>query len=446
MDSTLPAVLMRLRCHVDTVYHSVLAAPHNGPATLRPLLPLLRSLSGKLHSTSLLAEELAATSPCHDKPQADQAEGRRAHLAACDSALHGLSRLIDLTLGTVDIDSFTSSMAEAFLSLQVRLDLASQATSLPALERCFSTTPSFCLSASTANQLGPSQPDPIHGPQTYQQSLHDFTRALETLLDPQYSTRISSYDEYRASAKTKTDDFRKSAVAWPGYAEEFWPQCKHLIIQLFHPRKLPNFEHWIMEYCRQTWPEVYGDRALNHAHTLQLLSIVTDSPFSPLHAAAALGLAQLCDHLIDLNADPGQYSPIGTPLYCSFIGPKAFLASTENMNLLAQLPCSSTAQAETIDLFTRRTIPRCVSETAASPGLGELLPLSTLAFHTCLRLRAHEPFLRMAPYLDLGENFWDVVVTHLLKPLSWENYTSESLRPFLNPLFTCLFDSHVARY
>lgn len=449
MDLALPAVLTHVRRHVDAVYHALLSADHGRRSLGSGIRPLLRSLSGKLHFTSLLAEELVATLSFHD-PQLAEAKGNRAHLVACDSALDDLSSLLERNPSALDVEACTSSVFDVLRALQVQLDLASHATSLLALERCLSNSPSLRLPKPTVHHLGSSQSDPIHGPQTYQESLDAFSRALEVILHPQFSTRITSYHEYLASVKARAgdchDEYRKSAVLWPGYAEEFWPQCKHLITQLFHPEKSPNFELWILEYCRQQWPEVYGDRALTPAHTLRLLSTVAESSFSPLHAAAALGLAQLCEHLIGLGSDPRQCSPIGTPLYCSFIGPKAFLADTEHVTLLAQLPCSSVAQAETIDLFTRRTVIRCVSETAPSAALAEPFPLSTLAFHTCLRLGAHESFLRMVPYLDLDDGFWDMLTSSEFEDVPWAKHPSQKAWTFLNSVLPGLYDFHAVRY
>ncbi|ROT43020.1 hypothetical protein SODALDRAFT_327194 [Sodiomyces alkalinus F11] len=457
MDSALPAALTRVRRHVDTIYHTLLAADHGLGNLGSELRPLLRSLSGKLHSTLLLSEELLATSSCRDlkdpqDPQ-DKTQGNRAHLAACHSALDGLSSLLNRTHGPVDAaDSSASSLVDVFQTLKIQLDLASHAKSLPALERCLSTKPSPSLSPSATCPRDSSNSDQIHGPQTYQESLDAFSRALEILLDPQFNTRISSYHEYCATVKTRAEnchEYSKSAIVWPGYAEVFWPQCKHLVTKLFYPDKPSSFEHWVLEYCRQQWPDVYGDQALTPTHTLQLMFTVTESSsFSPLHAAAALGLAQLCEHLIDLGADPLQYSPIGTPFYCALVGPKAFLARTENPTLLVQLPCSSVAQAETIELFTRPAIIRGIRETAVGPGPApaEPFPLATLSFYTCLRLGNGDSFLRMVPHLELDDSFWDMLIFFNFEDFPWVKHPSKRAWAFLNSVLPCLFDFHVARY
>jgi hypothetical protein len=114
-----------------------------------------------------------------------------------------------------------------------------------------------------------------------------------------------SLDNDLVSSPHAIAHFEARNRSFPGYAEavktlvshiidEDWELVGTTILRLFGSK--PHLIQWVIEYCRQTWPDRYGFRALSPLPTLSLIETALSLPTNAFGCAvaAALGLGRVC--------------------------------------------------------------------------------------------------------------------------------------------------------
>lgn len=141
--------------------------------------------------------------------------------------------------------------------------------------------------------------------------------------------------EYRA----KVPEYSEAARKWPEYAVRHWETVGTTVECLFSRRF--NFIQWVLEYARETYPDIYGPHAPSNDAILDLTDILYDGSFSPLHVSAALGLEPMCLELMEHSKTSGipLSNRAASPLLCSLAGPQIFTCgtSTEKWNKVMHL-------------------------------------------------------------------------------------------------------------
>ncbi|CAJ0554858.1 Ff.00g133710.m01.CDS01 [Fusarium sp. VM40] len=100
-----------------------------------------------------------------------------------------------------------------------------------------------------------------------------------------------------------------------------------LLSRLFHIEKTPNFCLWATELIRNLWGIVPLEKAV------EVLTSILRHDFTPLHMAAALGLADICHQLIRKGARIDLMSHYGTPLHFAVGGLHVFLGPNDDNEL-----------------------------------------------------------------------------------------------------------------
>lgn len=143
------------------------------------------------------------------------------------------------------------------------------------------------------------------------------------------------------SRRATTPQYQK-AVQWPKYAEEYYDILRPQICSLFRigPPRSFNLIQWVLEYARETFPNIFGRLALSPTPLLELTDALCDGSVSPLHIAAALGLPSLCRDLLAMGANIYQPSPLGPTMFCALAGPAVFKtgAHPESWTFLLESP------------------------------------------------------------------------------------------------------------
>ncbi|KAM5347246.1 hypothetical protein ACJ41O_010251 [Fusarium nematophilum] len=117
-----------------------------------------------------------------------------------------------------------------------------------------------------------------------------------------------------------------AALLWPSYADSHWqdPIISDLVHQLFDQEKPGVFFSWALETCHLLLMPRYRSvrQAISSApepdaqhRFLKFSSLILQRGFTPLHFAAALGLAQVCRMLVDKGADVNSMCRWGAPLH-----------------------------------------------------------------------------------------------------------------------------------
>ncbi|KAM0582481.1 hypothetical protein ACHAO2_000626 [Verticillium nonalfalfae] len=261
-----------------------------------PIKTFLRAASGKLHTALMLIEDLKTPSQKHlESPGNPGWTADLAHVEACKQALSGWQ---------VSTQQPAQDVLKTLQALCIHLDIAQQAQTFVAFVKCLSVQFQEHLDSASI---------PVQGPQTEQESadsLEEVKASLDLILSSRFDQKVGCY------------------------AEQYWPQLGDRILRLFHADKACNFQHWILEYCQQSYPEIYGlgTSTAPERSLLVLISTIIESSVSRLHVAAALGLAQHFFSLEHLESLPevimdASYSqvPWGAP---DSERAKAFLSTT----------------------------------------------------------------------------------------------------------------------
>ncbi|KAF3350903.1 ankyrin repeat-containing domain protein [Verticillium dahliae] len=392
-----------------------------------PVKTFLRAASGKLHTALMLIEDLRNPSQNHSESPGNPGwTADLAHVEACKQALSGWQ---------VSTQQPAQDVLKTLQALCIHLDIAQQAQTFVAFVKCLSVQ----------FQEHPDRASiPVQGPQTEQESadsLEEVKASLDLILSSKFDQKVGCLYDYRQLVLRRNTDFpsySKGCITWLGYAEQYWPQLGDRILRLFHAKKTCNFQHWILEYCQQSYPEIYGlgTSATPERSLLVLISTIIESSVSPLHVAAALGLAQVCKHLIGQNLDENRQSPLGTPYYCALIGPMALLAQKDSPVNMVQWPCPSIAQMDTLYAFENSM---CWTDVESDSVLAPL-SLPNLIFLVCLRLGSTELYQHFFS-LEHLESLPEVIMDASYTQVPWGAPDSERAKAFLSTTLPYLFDT-----
>ncbi|RSL96101.1 hypothetical protein CEP52_011687 [Fusarium oligoseptatum] len=139
------------------------------------------------------------------------------------------------------------------------------------------------------------------------------------------------------------------------HASIYWPAAALLetdeslvatqLYKLFDINKIPQFYAWAVELIRHClviegeggpsfWFVKRSDFGRSDDTGIKVISAVLRPDFTPLHLAAALGLAPVCQYLLENGAKPNLRSRFGTPLHCALGGLSVFAdVDISNMEL-----------------------------------------------------------------------------------------------------------------
>ncbi|EEY15090.1 conserved hypothetical protein [Verticillium alfalfae VaMs.102] len=369
-----------------------------------PIKTFLRAASGKLHTALMLIEDLKNPSQKHLESLGNPGwTADLAHVEACKQALSGWQ---------VSTQQPAQDVLKTLQALCIHLDIAQQAQTFVAFVKCLSVQFQEHLDSASIPVSGP--PDRAGVGRLFGGSQGIFGPDIELQIRP------------------------KGCITWLGYAEQYWPQLGDRILRLFHAEKACNFQHWILEYCQQSYPEIYGlgTSTAPERSLLVLISTIIESSVSPLHVAAALGLAQVCKHLIGQNVDENLPSPLGTPYYCALIGPMALLAQKDSPVNMVQWPCPSIAQMDTLYAFENSM---CWTDVESDSDLAPL-SLPNLIFLVCLRLGSTELYQHFFS-LEHLESLPEVIMDASYSQVPWGAPDSERAKAFLSTTLPYLFDT-----
>lgn len=125
--------------------------------------------------------------------------------------------------------------------------------------------------------------------------------------------------------------YRHAAKFWPRYVRRQSTECEGATLQylfdLFQTHKTKKFCLWAIEFIRHTTFWRSRDFGRNPKIAIWVISSVLRPDFTPLHMAAALGLPDLCTHLLERGAKMNLRGEFGTPLHCAIS--YAFMFSNE---------------------------------------------------------------------------------------------------------------------
>ncbi|KAK1594103.1 ankyrin repeat-containing domain protein [Colletotrichum navitas] len=401
----------------------------------------LRLISGTLHSLSLLFEDLEdadneAQLACPGYTLIDELSTTLDDLNLAWSTASGPSKAAS---GPTSLPELTSQIRK----LEFQLAPAVQAASWPALLVCLSAT-------------GPRKPPQKqeHGV-TNKPGLDaldiDPVECLSVLLNTKFGHKLDSCHSHLMNVAKRDithPEYASCARALPKVALSYYHLVEEGLRMLFHPNKSANFMHWLLEYARQEWPNKFNPKsgAVSMSPLLRLMSIGSDASVSPLHIAAALGLPQLCEHLIILEKqDVNQQSPMGTPLYCALLGPAALLARSADPAQLLTDCRPGGWQESTLNVLLDAGASCAL--TPAGPQQDEEFSLGTLAFLTCQSIHAPEIMVRiLRSQLNLDKRF--VQLFHGKDSILqyWPSPLPQLTPSFLAPVLPEILDLAVSHY
>ncbi|KAI1390860.1 ankyrin repeat-containing domain protein [Hypoxylon trugodes] len=109
---------------------------------------------------------------------------------------------------------------------------------------------------------------------------------------------------------------------------------RHFLGNLFDASKTASFTSWAIElirHClsRESVPAylIRADFGRDEQTALTIITAVTRPDFTPLHMASALGLPNVCRHLLEQGAKVDTRSRFGTPLHCAIGSLNIFIES-----------------------------------------------------------------------------------------------------------------------
>lgn len=115
--------------------------------------------------------------------------------------------------------------------------------------------------------------------------------------------------------------YRHAANFWPKYVHRQSNECKggtlQYLFELFQAHKTKKFCSWAIEFIRCDLFTGAAEFGSSPKRAIWLISSVVRPDFTPLHMAAALGLLDLCIHLLERGAKVNLRGEFGTPLHCA---------------------------------------------------------------------------------------------------------------------------------
>ncbi|KAF6835621.1 ankyrin unc44 [Colletotrichum musicola] len=284
---------------------------------------------------------------------------------------------------------------------------------------------------------------------TKNDSLRAARACLDELLGEVAASRPAEYYAYRHHVRERDithPSYAPSALRLPYFAEKYWAELRPDLQRLFDPKKTANFEHWVLEYARQQWPDRFDvvSGAISTTPLTNLMAAVSAPSLRTLHVAAALGLPRLCQWLMS-EADReavDKRSPFGMACYCALLGPTALLARTEDPMQLAVDMIPSAHRAHTITLLIdslRETDPKAIG-----PGQDEDFSVATMAFLVCHSLLDPGLFVRMA--CDLDQRFVQLFKGDAAIDTYWPSQLPQLSHSFLDEVLPHLLDKSVEAY
>ncbi|KAI6765521.1 hypothetical protein HG530_006591 [Fusarium avenaceum] len=145
---------------------------------------------------------------------------------------------------------------------------------------------------------------------------------------------LKNFEKFPTVEYIESGDWDRMLESRPFYtpASAYWTigalldadqNTQDLLSRLFHTDKTPNFCLWATEVIRKL-SEIIPLEAV------QTLTSIMRHDFTPLHMAAALGLADICQQLIQNGARIDLMSHYGTPLHFAVGGLNVFLGPDSN--------------------------------------------------------------------------------------------------------------------
>ncbi|KIL87131.1 hypothetical protein FAVG1_09685 [Fusarium avenaceum] len=139
---------------------------------------------------------------------------------------------------------------------------------------------------------------------------------------------LKNFERFPTVEHIKSGDWDKMLESRPFYtpASTYWTigalldgdqNTQDLLSRLFHIQKTPNFCLWATAVIRNLNEEVLPE-------SVESLTSILRHDFTPLHMAAALGLADICQQLIQNGAKIDLMSHYGTPLHFAVGGLHVF--------------------------------------------------------------------------------------------------------------------------
>jgi ankyrin repeat protein len=419
-------------------------------------------LVGNLHGLSLLVENYLDESVVANAEASDV--GNLSRLWECDSLLKRICQdtkgkhLCNGTNG--DSPAIQSGELHArLLKLRVQFHIALSADSFHSLVRALSDSTGKSTSIGGKARTGRDSigvDSEMSGDSSSKQqvqngmvpaiidTLEASREAVRLLADPEFDKPLLEHHrerEYVSSRSFKHPRYEHSTNALPQITELYFEELRCDIMRLLGGRKSRNFTQWIMQYCRQQWPDIFGFDALSAKASVNLRSWLADRETTPLHVAAAFGLAKVCQALIGLGQDVNQISSIGSPLYCALIGPQTFALQTKDptWQIVRSSP-EAIDQAMTISILLDAGAD--AAEKITSFGEANKASLATIAFISCAKLENVPLFQRI---IDEGAEL-DSYFNRLFDSSSfWSSSDLNRGRPagstaFLNETFSWLMD------
>ncbi|KAM3541654.1 hypothetical protein BM221_001119 [Beauveria bassiana] len=123
-------------------------------------------------------------------------------------------------------------------------------------------------------------------------------------------------------------EYSKAARSWPLYAIQYWDTVGPVVKELF--ARPFNCMQWVLEFARETYPDIYGPQSPSNDAILDLTDVLYDGTFTPLHISAALGLEPVCLELMEKPELQGASvrERAVSPLMCALAGPEIFTCGT----------------------------------------------------------------------------------------------------------------------
>lgn len=203
--------------------------------------------------------------------------------------------------------------------------------------------------------------------------------------------------------------YSHAAKSWPFFARLHWPAVQDHVRDLFVLPRSWNFVQWALEFARTTLPAQFGPSSSDSEAIIHLTDALCDGSISPLHFAAALGLPELCRHLIDNGADVNVAGAFGSPLYSAFLGTE-FLAVGGSPKIWADI------LVQDDHVGARNAAIMALLDRGADANYrfrgpdDQPVPLAVLAFWHSLDVNSYTVFKRfLAAGAELNQTFADVV-------------------------------------
>ncbi|KAG5657930.1 hypothetical protein KAF25_007963 [Fusarium avenaceum] len=155
---------------------------------------------------------------------------------------------------------------------------------------------------------------------------------------------MRNFEKFPTVEYVQSGDWDKMLESRPFYkpASFYWITGAHLdgdqktqdlLSRLFHIEKTPNFCLWATEVIRNLQGQV-------PLEGVEVLTSILRHDFAPLHMAAALGLADICQQLIRNGARIDLMSHYGTPLHFAVGGLHIFLGPSTDKRFAEKVPHS----------------------------------------------------------------------------------------------------------